>query len=1542
MLAGITVASSSRPVRDVLEARVRRFATLDDLAIFERADAVRVVVNGDTLGVVDRDGVKALYDDLKHMKGCGELSPFICISWHVLQNQIVVCTEAGRCVRPLLVAGAPCPASARWADALHAGCIEYLDVDEIAQVLIATTAASAAASTRYTHVEIHPSLIMGVLAGSIPFSDHNQSPRNSYQCLLATEPVHMADGTSKPIQDLVVGDRVLSFDPETLTSHPTTVIGHTVASTTKDMVRVTTVTGRSIVTTTDHRFWTNQGWRRVMDFDQQTRVAVNADPLPLPTAGADVAPPPVVVLDAATMNARLQRLLPTVIQAASFSPLLSDSQHLPTLARIMGYMQAGGSVVAREGDGVPLLEARFQDREDATAFLGDVRELRFSPAGDLSQEGDEWCARCAGPFPATLLGLGLHLGARRGPVPAWIMEARQPAVKREFLASLLGAVKVPPNCQLQQVTQLLRELNVNLRVQTTKNRVSVDKHGVGRRVGIRYAHVARAELVSCVEGAAMTNKRWWSCCDGDDAPRLLQRGVCVFLPVASVSPHPNALIADIEVDSPHHCFFGGDGFAVHNSAMGKQAIGLHVRSYLSRLDSVAHVLNYPQRPLVYTMPSRIVGIDSMPCGVNAVVAIMTCSGYNQEDSVILSRSAVERGMFVSTCYKTFKELNSKNHSSGEEEFFCKPDPLRTNNLKPLNYDKLQASGFVAENTHVETGDVIIGKCMPQRNHEAATCDRDTSMALKNNESGVVDRNVSHENADGYQVGKVRLRSERHPTIGDKFCVPGDAEVLTERGWRPIASLERGDRVLQRAADGGAGYGPVLETHIFHHYGDMVCVHGETVSVRMTPDHRALIARDRAAPVSSAVLIAARDLVEDRSAGGTAAFLKAARLGWADLPALEVGPLWGDDAIVFLAAYASGGYLDCVTRTTVLLHVGELVTARLVDTGVFRLGVRGCVISSSADLYEWMLPYRDDADLYPPLMCMSARQSRLFADAFLGGRTYSGTLTKYRADQLQHLFVHAGYACDLLSPPERTGGVVLRVFPDEPWEVSYELSTLSGYRGAVYCIEVEHHVFYLRVNGKTMWTGNSSRHAQKGTVGMMYRQEDMPYTADGTVPDIIVNPHAIPSRMTIAQLMECLMGKACAAHGTRGDATPFTGLRVEDLARELEAAGMERYGNEVMHNPRTGEQMPCDIFIGPTYYQRLKHLVDDKCHCLREDHDVLTVRGWVPIAEVTLDDRVATLHDGKRLVYDAPLEVLAFPDYRGPLFHAESALVDLVTTMEHRMWVGDARGEGHALVPAKDIVGKYVRYQLDAQWDAPDFQFEAEHPARALEFFGICPDWVWELSARQAQRLVHSMVLGDGTSYCTSSERLADDVMRLCLHAGYSATKHAQGSGWRMSVIKQADENRPGCRSSTVLPAAPCPVYCLRVPSEVFYVRRNGKACWTGNSRAAHGPVMMLTRQPAEGRARDGGLRLGEMEIECNWAHGSMQFLKERFMECSDNFRVHVCRKCGMVATCNPDTNLWLCKPCKNTSQFAEVRIPYACKLLLQEVQAMSIGSRFVL
>merc|ERR1712139_752863 len=124
---------------------------------------------------------------------------------------------------------------------------------------------------------------------------------------------------------------------------------------------------------------------------------------------------------------------------------------------------------------------------------------------------------------------------------------------------------------------------------------------------------------------------------------------------------------------------------------------------------------------------------------------------------------------------------------------------------------------------------------------------------------------------------------------------------------------------------------------------------------------------------------------------------------------------------------------------------------------------------------------------------------------------------------------------------------------------------------------------------------ASRHGQKGTCGILYTQEDMPFSQEGISPDIIINPHAIPSRMTIGHLVECLLSKVAALSGTEGDSTPFMNLSVNDLSEELHKYGYQRHGWEVMYNGYTGRPLANMIYIGPTYYQRLKHMVADKIH-----------------------------------------------------------------------------------------------------------------------------------------------------------------------------------------------------------------------------------------------------------------------------------------------------------------------------------------------------------
>ena len=443
----------------------------------------------------------------------------------------------------------------------------------------------------------------------------------------------------------------------------------------------------------------------------------------------------------------------------------------------------------------------------------------------------------------------------------------------------------------------------------------------------------------------------------------------------------------------------------YQSAMGKQSMCVYAGNYAKRLDKNGYLLCSLTRPIVETRAMNILKMHEMPYGMNAIVAIACYGGYNQEDSIIMNRSSVNRGFMRGLYYTMYKDEEHRNVTSGREEKFMKPLKHNTRKYKTTSYNAVNENGIPILNATLQENDVVIGKVVNLRNDPAGYAYRDASTTHKNTEPCRIDGVWQDKNSDGYPFVKVRVVSERIPQIGDKF---------------------------------------------------------------------------------------------------------------------------------------------------------------------------------------------------------------------------------------------------------------------------------------------------------------SSRHGQKGTVGMLLDEEDMPFTASGLRPDLIMNPHAVPSRMTIAQLMENIFGKIGVRKGTLGDGTPYSHLKVEDLRKHMLELGLHPYGNEILYNGQTGEMMEAEIFMGPTFYQRLKHMVIDK--------------------------------------------------------------------------------------------------------------------------------------------------------------------------------KHSRGKG----------------------------------------------------------PIVSLTRQPCEGRSRDGGLRVGEMERDCLLSHGAAAFTKERLMDVSDPFPTGICKTCGTLAIMNEEECIYSCGTCGNKTEFINKTLPYAMKLWVQELEAMHITSRMVL
>ena len=353
--------------------------------------------------------------------------------------------------------------------------------------------------------------------------------------------------------------------------------------------------------------------------------------------------------------------------------------------------------------------------------------------------------------------------------------------------------------------------------------------------------------------------------------------------------------------------------------------------------------------------------------------------------------------------------------------------------------------------------------------------------------------------------------------------------------------------------------------------------------------------------------------------------------------------------------------------------------------------------------------------------------------------------------------------------------------------------------------------------------------QKGTIGLTYKQEDMPFTKDGIVPDIIMNPNALPKRMTIAQLIECVFSKVGCMAGTELDATPFRKINVENISEVMESLGYNGAGTEILYNGKTGEQITASIFMGPTFYYRLKHMVEDKQHCIDYETEVLTKKGWRKHNELKISDEVATLKDNK-LVYEKPIEIFDYPDHQGDMYYVSNEHIDLAVTSEHRMWVSDDGNiNNFDFKYAKDIGDKTLYYKKNATYDNQDLWKDM-----LLDKFGDLDNIL-------------------------ATEVESNAIQQEALHAGW-AVDIINKNGFYKCILKK-DNLHPMVNSAVLVKDEKKPVWCIHVSSEVFLTRRNGKVVWTGNSRAT-GPYQLLTMQPAEGRSRDGGFRFGEMERDC--------------------------------------------------------------------------------
>ena len=201
----------------------------------------------------------------------------------------------------------------------------------------------------------------------------------------------------------------------------------------------------------------------------------------------------------------------------------------------------------------------------------------------------------------------------------------------------------------------------------------------------------------------------------------------------------------------------------------KQAMCVHASTHKNRID-ITNLLKDPQVPICKPMMLKHIGLEDLPYGKNVILAIIPFSGYNQEDSMILNKASVERGMFDSASFRGYESIIEKNHSTTVDDVFTKPDKELTMHIKnEVNYDKIEDNGIIKEETPLKTNDVIIGKVSPINFANAGNkLYKDKSTIYKNMIDSHVDKVSMQVNAEGYDMCKVKTRSVLNPMIGDKF------------------------------------------------------------------------------------------------------------------------------------------------------------------------------------------------------------------------------------------------------------------------------------------------------------------------------------------------------------------------------------------------------------------------------------------------------------------------------------------------------------------------------------------------------------------------------------------------------------------------------------------------------------------------------------------------------------------------------------------------------------------------------------------------------
>ena len=575
---------------------------------------------------------------------------------------------------------------------------------------------------------------------------------------------------------------------------------------------------------------------------------------------------------------------------------------------------------------------------------------------------------------------------------------------------------------------------------------------------------------------------------------------------------------------------------VYQTSQSKQTCGLFAKNWPYRADKDTFLQYNNEMPIVRTVANKYL----YPNGSNCIVAIMCNSGFNVEDSIVINQGAVDRGIFAG-CKFTFYKTEIE-----QREEFANPDITNTTDIKSACYDKL-VNGIIKVGTIVNKNDAIIGKIMKiTKNADDNFQYADRSVIYKEEEQGIVYNVIVDRNEEDERFCKVVIRKLRPVMNGDKFSVIGSSQVLTDVGWLEIKDLDiTKHKVATLTKESHLDYVTPSGLSSYKYDGEMYSLMNKHLEMFVTKNHKLYVRRDEEFEL----------LTTNNVFGKKAQFKK-----WAENNHHDIFQYHAKDAFGNIESYpmdawlkmlgtfiADGSINKCKSSITFTISKKkkEFYIEFLKELGVDYTTYTICITCNAKAIYNEMKKLNAgtlNERLPDYVWNLSQKQSRILLNALIeddGSNT--GEFASYYttsvslANDIVKLALHAGWSGIIkkfgkISHNGKINADCLFIqiikSKNEPYINEHgnehgneQEEKYVSYKGMVYCLEIpdtHQHVYYSRESNFSppAWTGNSSRAGQKSTVGLAMRDSDMPSTIDGIKPSIIINPHGIPSRMTI--------------------------------------------------------------------------------------------------------------------------------------------------------------------------------------------------------------------------------------------------------------------------------------------------------------------------------------------------------------------------------------------------------------------------------------------